>query len=144
MNIVQLKTLGCAILLNLLAFSNLLEGAWSAPITISQATIDSRFNRLAGSNDDFIAVWLSFDDISNTDSLYASVCNSVGVWSVPVAVSTGMWKITDAQLIVDSNHQAILVWVASNSNQHVFAARLPDGGSWTSPEIVYTTGLEKI
>lgn len=49
-----------------------LEGAWSAPVTNSQAASDSRFILLQSPGDRSVAVWQVFDPLTGRDALSSS------------------------------------------------------------------------
>lgn len=146
MNLIWLKNLACC-LISMLLFSNGLEAAWSPAVTISQAGLDSRFSMVEGAGNTAVAVWLTFDDFTDTDVLFSSTRSSVGVWSAPVAISPSTRKAYDPVLVVDSNNGAVVVWLSHDpiTTREILAARLPFAGVWTIPTVIYSAPItEKV
>lgn len=110
-------------------------GAWSGPVTVPGSTVSWVEDAQIMLDDNDRAVAIFSRAMEGGASVRAVHQSATGTWGAPVPVSSPGSEIAgDADAAMDGQGNVIVVWAATDdSGTHVFAARRPAGGSWSSP-----------
>jgi hypothetical protein len=114
-------------------------GAWQAPITLSEASVDAGGAQVAVDPEgDAVAVWDTFPvPPATARTIQAAVRSaSTGVWSAPVTLGAIGEPTGNPQVAVDSHGNAVAVWEEQPVNpgpQYIQASFRPAGGTWSAP-----------
>jgi len=117
------------------------NGSWSAPVDISLIGQDAFLPQLSVNlSGNVLAVWKRFNGshyiIESASLPYG------GNWSAPVAVSLPGQNADKPQISLDSEGEAIAVWIRFNGiTNTIQASRSAFGGAWSTPNNLSAAGV---
>jgi hypothetical protein len=121
------------------------DGAWQAPVTLSEAGVDAGAAQVAVDPEgDAVAVWETFPvpPATAARTIQAAVRSAfTGAWSAPVTLAAIGEPVGNPQVAVDSHGDAVAVWEEQPVNpgpQYIQAAVRPAGGTWSAPVDIST------